>query len=118
VLVVGNPGAAQYPWWVDVEAANSWSSDLTSNASTVQGVIDYLRSVNISSLGVYSTSTDWEALIGPPSASGPLAGLLNWRPGPSGSQDAPAWCNRTVTGGRVKFVQFPSGGFDTDFACF
>jgi hypothetical protein len=118
VLVVGSSAAAQYPWWVDVEAANSWSNDQTSNSSAVQGVFDYLRSANVSSLGVYSTSTDWEALIGAPSPSGPLAGLLNWRPGPSGPQDAPSWCNRTVTGGRVKFVQFPSGGFDTDFACF
>ena len=118
VLVVGTPAAAQYPWWLDVEAANSWSNDQTSNASAVQGALDYLRSANIASLGVYSTSTDWEALIGSPSTSGPLAGLLNWRPGPSGAQDAPAWCNRTVTGGRVKFVQFPAGGFDTDFACF
>lgn len=118
MLVVGNPAAAQYPWWVDVEAANSWSNDLSTNASAVQGVVDFLRSVNVSSLGVYSTSADWEALIGAPSSSGPLAGLLNWRPGPSGPQDAPSWCNRSVTGGRVKFVQFPSGGFDTDFACF
>jgi hypothetical protein len=118
VLVVGSSAAAQYPWWLDVEAVNSWSSDMSSNASAVQGVVDYLRSVNVASIGVYSTSTDWEALIGAPSTSGPFGGLLNWRPGPGGPQDAPAWCNRTVTGGRVKFVQFPTGGFDTDFACF
>jgi hypothetical protein len=117
-LVVGSPAASQYAWWLDVEAANSWSSDQANNASTLQGVIEYLRSVNISAIGVYATSTDWEALVGAPSTSGPFGGLLNWRPGPSGPQDAPAWCSRTVTGGRVKFVQFPNGGFDTDFACF
>jgi hypothetical protein len=114
--VVGSPAAAQYTWWLDVESANSWSNDMASNAATLQGALDYLRSVNVGSIGVYSTSTDWEALIGPP--SGAFAGLLNWRPGPGGPQDAPAWCNRTVTGGRVKYVQFPSGGFDTNLACF
>ena len=118
VLVVGDPAAAQYPWWLDVEAANSWSTDNSTNASTVQGILDYLHSVNVSSIGIYSTSTDWQALIGAPSPGGPFGGLLNWRPGPSGPQDAPSWCDRTVTGGRVKFVQFPVGGFDTDFACF
>ena len=118
VLVVGSAAAAQYPWWLDVESANSWSTDMANNGMMLRGALDYLRSVNVSSVGVYSTSTDWEALIGPPSPSGPFGGLLNWRPGPSGAQDAPSWCNRTVTGGRVKFVQFPAGGFDTDFACF
>jgi hypothetical protein len=118
LLVVGSPAAAQYPWWLDVEAANSWSTDLPTNASAVQGALDYLKSVNIGSIGVYSTSTDWEALVGPPSASGPFGGILNWRPGPSGPPDAPSWCTRTVTGGRVKFVQFPIGAFDTDLACF
>jgi hypothetical protein len=118
LLVVGAPAAAQYPWWLDVETANSWSTDLPANASTVQGALDFLKSVNVGSIGVYSTSTDWEALIGPPSPTGPFGSIANWRPGPGGPQDAPAWCSRTVTGGRVKFVQFPSGGFDTDLACF
>ena len=118
--VVGSPAATEYMWWLDVETANSWSSDMATNAADLQGTLDYLRSVNVASIGIYSTSTDWEALIGPPSAgaTAPFSGLLNWRPGPGNPQDAPAWCNRTVTGGRVKFVQFPSGGFDTNFACF
>ncbi len=74
--------------------------------------------MNVTSIGIYSTSTDWEALIGSPSATSPFAGLLNWRPGAANLQDAPGWCARTVTGGRVKFVQFPNAGFDTDYACF
>jgi len=115
---VTGSAAAQYPWWLDVEAANSWSPQMDANAATLQGAIDFLHSVNIASLGIYSTSADWEALIGQPSSSSTFGGLLNWRPGPSGAQDAPSWCGRTVTGGRVKFVQFPAGGFDTDLPCF
>src|SRR5579864_2011576 len=118
VGVSGTAAAAQYPWWLDVEAANSWAPQNDANAATLQGAIDFFHSMNIASVGIYSTSTDWEALIGPPSASGPFGALLNWRPGPSNLQDAPGWCARTVTGGRVKLVQFPTSGFDTDYACF
>jgi hypothetical protein len=118
VNVLGAALTAQVPWWLDVEAANTWSSDLDVNSATVQGAVAYLKGQNVSSLGIYSTSTDWEALIGQPSTSGPFQGLLNWRPGPAGPQDAATWCSRSVTGGRVKFVQFPNEGFDTDFACF
>jgi hypothetical protein len=120
VRVVGADAAVQYPWWLDIESANSWSEDnKATNAASVQGALEYLRSAHVTSVGVYSTLTDWEALIGPPAAGvGPFGDLLNWRPGPSGPQDAPAWCGRTVTGGRIKFVQFPSGGFDTNLACF
>ena len=115
---VSGDGAAQYEWWLDVESANSWSTQMDANAATLQGVIDSLHAASVASVGIYSTSTDWEALIGPPASSSPFGGLLNWRPGPSGPQDAPSWCGRSVTGGRVKFVQFPIGGFDTDLPCF
>ena len=117
--VVGGTAAAQYTWWLDVEALNSWSDDTASNAADLQGSIDFLRSVGVASIGVYSTSTDWGTLIGAAtSGAGPFSGLLNWRPGPNSAQEAPAWCDRSVTGGRVKFVQFPSNGFDADFACY
>ena len=118
--MAGNPAAGQAPWWLDVESANSWSGDAALNASDLQGVIAYMRSQNVGAIGIYSTSADWEALIGPPSgpASDPFTGLLNWRPGAATLQEAASWCSRTVTGGRVKFVQFPDAGFDTDLACF
>jgi hypothetical protein len=118
--VAGNPTTARLPWWLDVESANSWSSDTSINAADVQGAIEFLHAQQVGSIGIYSTSADWEAIVGPPSTTNnnPFGSLLNWQPGPSTAQDAPAWCSRTVTGARVKFVQFPSGGFDTDLACF
>jgi hypothetical protein len=104
---------------LDVESVNSWSTDTALNAADLEGVIAFLRSQKIDAIGIYSTSADWETLIGAPSAAGgPFAGLLNWRPGATNAQEAPAWCQRTVTGGRVKFVQFPNAGFDTNLACF
>jgi len=118
VGVTGSAPAAQYPWWLDVEQSNSWSDQMDANTADVQGSIDFLRSMNVASIGIYSTSTDWQALIGQPNPTGPLGNLSNWRPGAMGLQDAQSWCARTVSGGRVKYVQFPNAGFDTDFACF
>jgi hypothetical protein len=116
--VAGRSLAVQSPWWLDVETANSWSEDLATNAAAVDGAIAFLRSVNVASVGVYSTLTDWEIIAGPPPAGGSFTELPNWRPGASNAQEAPGWCQRTVTGGRVKYVQFPSNGFDTNFACY
>jgi hypothetical protein len=118
VGVAGNSAAAQMPWWLDVETANSWSDEMPLNAADLEGAIAFLRSQNIGAIGIYSTSTAWEALIGPPSTATPFGALLNWRPGAMSSREAMAWCSRTVTGGRVKFVQFPNAGFDTNLACF
>ncbi len=117
VAVTGAPAATQAPWWLDVEQSNSWSTALDTNAAMLEGALAFLEGQKIASIGVYSTSTDWENIIGMPAGNGPFAALPNWRPGAANAEDAPTWCERTVTGGRVRFVQFPQSGFDTDFTC-
>jgi hypothetical protein len=118
---VAGEGAALAPWWLDVETANSWSADTTSNSAALQGAIAYLRSVNVGSIGIYALAADWEEIVGAPSANSPqnapFALLPNWRPGPRSSADALSWCARSVTGGRVTFVQYPSNGFDGNVPC-
>ena len=114
-------GAALSPWWLDVEQANSWANDTTANAADLQGAIDYLRSVNVGVIGIYVLAADWENIVGAASAAAPQNALFsrlpNWRPGPRTSADAVNWCTRTVTGGRVVFVQYPANGFDANVAC-
>jgi hypothetical protein len=118
---VAGEGAALSPWWLDVEAANSWANNTAANAADLQGAIDYLRSVNVGVIGIYALAADWETIVGAPSATapqnGPFSRLPNWRPGPRTSTDAANWCTRTVTGGRVVFVQYPANGFDANVAC-
>jgi hypothetical protein len=118
---VAGDGANLSPWWLDVETANSWSDDHVSNAADLEGAVDYLRSMNVSTIGIYALAADWEDIVGATSASAPenapFAGLPSWRPGARSSQDAPSWCSRSVTGGRVLFVQYPSGGFDANLSC-
>jgi hypothetical protein len=118
---VAGDAAALSPWWLDVEAANSWSTDTAANAADLQGAIDYLRSVRVGVVGIYALAADWEDIVGASAASdprnAPFAGLPNWRPGPRSDTEALSWCTRTVTGGRVLFVQYPAGGFDGNLAC-
>ena len=118
---VAGDGAALSPWWLDVEVANSWSTDVATNSAALQGGIAYLRSAGVDVIGIYALAADWEEIVGATDASsprnGPFAGLSNWRPGPQTRDDALSWCSRSVTGGRVVFVQFPSGGFDGNLPC-
>jgi len=119
---VAGDGAALSPWWLDVEVANSWATDVTTNAATLQGIIAYLRSVKVGIIGIYALAADWEEIVGATSAGAPqnepFAGLPNWRPGPrTGGAEALSWCSRSVTGGRVIYVQFPSGGYDGNLPC-
>jgi hypothetical protein len=118
---VAGDGASLSPWWLDVEAANSWSIDVTTNGAALLGAIDYLRSVNVGMVGIYALAADWESIIGASSPTAPqnrpFSPLPNWRPGPSSGTDAPNWCGRTVTGGRVVFVQYPAQGFDANLVC-
>ena len=118
---VAGDGAALSPWWLDVEAANSWSNEITTNSADLQGAIDYLRSVNVGSIGIYALAADWENIVGAASPgapqNAPYSPLPNWRPGATNGADALNWCTRTVTGGRVVFVQYPANGFDANLAC-
>jgi hypothetical protein len=118
---VAGDGAAVVPWWLDVEAANSWSIDVTTNAADLQGAIEYLRSVNVGTVGIYTLAADWESIVGAPSPTAPqnapFSPLPNWRPGSRSSTDALNWCGRTVTGGHVAFVQYPANGFDANLPC-
>ena len=118
---VAGDGASLAPWWLDVESANSWSENTTTNAASLQGAMAYLRSVNVAVVGIYALAADWEAIVGAPSAdapqNAPFATLPNWRPGAQSRAEALTWCPRTVTGGRVLFVQYPQNGFDGNLPC-
>jgi len=63
-----------------------------ANAADLQGAIDYLRSVNVGTVGIYALAADWEAIVGAPSQtmpqSAPFSPLPNWRPGARSAADA------------------------------
>lgn len=109
--------AVQVPWWLDVEVDNSWSEDVHTNSADLQGVIAGLQDQEIGWIGIYALRSGWEQIVGYGPAGAPFVDLPNWRPGAHSAAEAPAWCQRTVTGGAVKFAQYPHGSTDANYPC-
>ena len=113
--------ASSYPWWLDVETGNTWQSDTTMNVADLQGMIAGLTAagVNAATIGVYSTSSQWNTITGgTSSASGSLYGIANWIPGARGLSGAEANCTQaSFTGGKVVLTQWFGHPVDGDYAC-
>lgn len=101
-------------WWLDVETVNSWSADVSLNVVDIQGSIDFLKTAGVASVGVYSTSYQWGQITGG-AQLGPA--VPNWVAGALNAKRAAAKCSSSFSGGPVRLVQYPSGGFDADHAC-
>jgi hypothetical protein len=112
---------SDYPWWLDVETANSWdsgSSDaLTRNRVDLEAMVSYFKSQGIK-VGIYSTSTMWATIVGDVPSDSNLNGLANWRPGATNLADAQTNCSLTslTSGGIIALTQF-TGSFDNDYSC-
>jgi hypothetical protein len=119
---VGVAGAAATtaPWWLDVESANSWSTDKGSNTSALQGAVAFLTTSaangggGVTSVGLYSNSSSWTSIVGSKST---FSTYVSWVPGARTLKAAQANCSASITGGPVKYAQYPSGGFDADYPC-
>lgn len=115
---VKNP--AHYQWWLDVETANTWESNLTNNRADLEGMVDFFHSVGIT-VGVYSTDLQWARIVGFVSGVSPLYTLTEWMPGASRKGGARIYCSiRPFTGGgRVVMTQWFNANtpFDGDYIC-
>lgn len=79
--------ASAYPWWLDVETANSWetgTSGLANNVADLQGMVAAFRARG-ATVGIYSTTYQWGQITGG-SKGGNLSGLPDWIPGLAGSR--------------------------------
>jgi hypothetical protein len=119
VAVSGAPGS--YPWWLDVETANTWQSGTSGQAMNVadlQGMIAALQAAAVATVGAYSTSSQWNTITGgTTSASGSLWQIPNWIPGARTLSGAESNCTQTsYTGGKVSVTQWASHP-DGDYAC-
>jgi len=110
---------SNYPWWLDVETANSWQTGTTGQAMNIadlQGMIAGLVGAGATTFGVYSTSSQWTSITGG-GAPGSLAGLPDWVPGAKTLSGAQSNCKLpSFTAGKVTITQF-SGRIDSDYAC-
>jgi len=117
VTVAGNAGS--YPWWLDVETANTWQTETTMNVADLQGMIAGLNAAGASTVGAYSTASQWDAITsGSSSSSGSLDRIPNWIPGGQSLSEAQASCTQaSFTGGSVSVTEWLSYSVDSDFAC-
>lgn len=118
--------AAAAPWWLDVETGNSWetlesayganvTSDVNDQAD-LQGAVAYFTSQGVGTVGFYSTGFQWASITGGTGSA--FAASPGWVPGYRTLNAAQAACGSTsFTGGRVAMTQYPSAGFDGDYAC-
>lgn len=112
-------GATRTPvanrWWLDVETANSWRSDAALNVAALQGATDYLLSVDVASVGFYSTQYQWNVITG---GTMTFSDHRSWVAGARNLRHARQKCSGSgFTGGGVALVQFPADGFDADHRC-
>ena len=118
-LLSVSASAGSYPWWLDVETANTWQADTTMNVADLQGMIAGLKAAGATTVGAYSTASQWNTVTGGTnSSSGSLYGIPEWLPGARTLSGATAACSQTpFTGGQITLTQWFSRPFDSDFAC-
>jgi hypothetical protein len=107
-----------YTYWLDVETANSWNYDLTTNEADLEGMVDYFTSIG-STVGLYSTSYQWGQIVGSVRLGSVLEGKNSWIPGASSLAGAQANCSSAAltAGGQVTIAQYVSRALDYDFSC-
>jgi hypothetical protein len=121
-------GATAAVWWLDIETANSWSSNAALNQATIQGAIACLAGTGPGgasctgaapsgiTVGIYSTPGMWHTITG-----GWYPGVVaNWVAGASSQAAAASYCGSGTplySGGAVWLVQYPVGNYDGDYAC-
>jgi hypothetical protein len=125
-----SPGA--YPWWLDVETANTWQSGtagIEMNVADLQGMVSALQAAGVATTGVdvvgaYSTSYQWGQIVGNTDSSSlsslpnNLYGIPDWIPGARSSSGAQSNCSLpSFTGGTVTITQWFAHPIDGDVAC-
>ena len=119
-------------WWLDIETGESWEglqspstpSGLANDLASIDGMIGALGQRGVRSVGLYSSLTQWNEIVGAATVSLPgvttpsLSTLPEWLPGFSSTLDAQAGCAAApFAGGVVTMTQFVTGSVDSDLAC-
>lgn len=105
-----------------METTNSWrdgsSEALEANRADLEGMIAYFKSKSITP-GLYSTSFQWNQIVGSVPSGSSVNGLKSWIPGASDLVGAKANCSKSplTAGGTVTLTQFTTGEFDYDYSC-
>lgn len=106
-------GVSSTTWWLDVETANSWTSDALQNRSSLRGEYDALLGAGVTTIGAYSTTAQWNSITGTWKNGWPNWGATTW----ATAKQAAKYCTgHEFTGGTTWLIQF-TGKLDQDYAC-
>ena len=113
---VQSPGS--YRWWLDVETANSWQSSTRNNRADLEGMTSYFRHIG-AKVGIYSTASQWNPIVGTVRPGSPLYRLPDWRPGAKALAQAKKNCHLAplTGGGTVTVTQWKTPSANSDFSC-
>ena len=124
---------SMYPWWLDVETNNSWetgTAGLANNVADLQGMVAAFRYATnetysgarlggAGTVGIYSTSSQWNAITGGSAATlASLSGLPDWIPGARTLSAAQSNCSLPgFTTSKPAITQWFGKPYDGDYAC-
>jgi hypothetical protein len=109
-------GVASSKWWLDVETSNTWSNDVLQNQKSLQGAFDTLSASGATTVGVYSTTAQWQTITGGWQNDWPSWGATTWT---SAKQAAKYCTGHQFTGGPSLLMQYQEkrSKLDQDVAC-
>lgn len=113
---VGTPSSKS--WWLDIETANSWTSDFAKNQASLEGMVYALQEASVT-VGIYASSGSWSSLFGTVAPASPLYSLPEWRPGARTLSKAVSNCNLAPFegDGQVEITQYVANNLDYDHSC-
>lgn len=110
-------GLTSSKWWLDVETMNSWSTDSLQNQKSLQGEYDAIaQAAGATTIGVYSTTAQWQAVTNSWQNNWPSWGATTW----TTAKQAQKYCSgHQFTGGQSLLMQYKSkqSKIDQDVAC-
>lgn len=109
-------GVKSGKWWLDVETMNTWSTSPEQNQKSLQGEYDSLIANGATSVGVYSTTAQWNTITGSWQNNWASWGATTW----TTAKQASTYCTgHQFTGGPSLLMQYKAKNskLDQDVAC-
>jgi hypothetical protein len=94
-------------WYLDVEEANTWSTDVVANRAVLEGMTAAFAAAG-ARVGLYANRTDWHRFLGSVPRSSSLYRLPTWLAGAITPGGAAENCTHAplTGGGRITLTQF------------
>lgn len=109
-------GVHSATWWLDVETSNTWNKNVVQNQNSLQGEYDALTANGATTVGIYSTTVQWQTITGGWQNNWPSWGATTW----TTAAQAKTYCTgHQFTGGPSYLMQFKAkrATLDQDVAC-